>query len=80
MPKSCTGDRHQVRALMIALLPRGVAKPLDEHLPQGADHAKANLLRQEGPPEIQPGRMMRFQFSWAGGDWGTIAAWHGFPP
>ena len=47
---------------MIALLSRGVAKPLDEHLPQSADHAKANLLRQEGPPEIQPGRMMRFQF------------------
>jgi hypothetical protein len=31
---------------MIALLPVGVAKPQDENLPEGVEHANANLLRQ----------------------------------
>ena len=45
---------------MIALLPVGVAKPSDENLPEGVEHAKANGLWQEGPAEIGPGRTTWF--------------------
>jgi hypothetical protein len=45
---------------MIALLPVGVAKASDEHLPESVDHSQANRLRQEGPVVIGPAQVMSF--------------------
>jgi hypothetical protein len=56
--------------LMIALLPLGVDKLSDEHFADGADHAKANWVREKGPVEVGLGATMWFQLR--GGRGGTV--------